>query len=224
MKKLRSDISILVIDEVNSALWLWMGSGVQHDKRRTALAKSEQISAEGFRAGDLFLGKDLPLVIIDQDLLESPETQGNYAQLKALLEGHLEISSLVDRKGTLIYAETQAAASKPVVVEQPRVIPEPKITTPAPPAPSDEAPPAKPIERGTRFALEAALVAILRVQKEVHIQYKTSGDTEEISIEAIDGLRHTLKRRRGKITFNWDTKTPKSLKDKVAIELKQLAG
>lgn len=220
LKKLRSDITILVIDELNSVLWFWMGSGIQHDKRRTALAKADKISINGHRAGDLVLGKGLPVAVIDQDLLESPETQGNYAQLKSLLEGQLKISSIVDRKGTLIYAETQATPSKPVPVEKPSVVPKP---TAAPPA-TEKAPPATPAARGTKFALEAALIAVLRVHQEIHIQYKMSGDIEEMSLEAIDGLRHTLKRRRGKITFKWDSKTPKSLKDRVAMELKQLAG
>jgi hypothetical protein len=223
LKKMQSDIAILVVDEVNSALWLWMGSSLQHDKRRTALAKAEEISAAGYHAGDLLLGKDLPVIVIDQDLLESPETQGNYALLKTLFEGQLKISSLVDRKGTLIYAESQATPSKPAPVRKPTVAPEPTAAQPKPTT-IEKTPQVTPTPRGTKFALEAALVAILRVHQELHIQYKVSGATEEITIETIDGLRHTLKRHRGKIAFDWDSKTPKSLKDRVAIELKQLAG
>ncbi len=223
LKKLRGDISILIVDELNSVLWLWMGSGVQHDKRRTALAKADDISREGYRSSDTVFGKGLPVTVIDQDLMESPETQGNFAQIKALLEGKLEISSLVDHKGTLIYAETQMGSSRPTPARRPSVAPEPTFTSPEP-AVFEKAPPTRSAPSGTKFVLEAALVAILRVHQEVHIQYKKSGDSEEISIESIDGLRHTLKRRHGKITFDWDSKTPKSLKDRVSMELKQLAG
>jgi hypothetical protein len=223
LKKLRGDISILIVDELNSVLWLWLGSGVQHDKRRTALAKADDISKEGYRAGETVFGQGLPIMVIDQDLLESPETQGNFAQLKALFEGKLEISSVVDRRGTLIYAETQIEPSRPTPARRPSVASEPTITPHAPTV-SEKAPPTTPAPSGTKFVLEAALVAILRVHRELHIQYKESGDSEEISIESIDGLRHTLKRRHGKITFNWDSKTQKSLKDRVAMELKQLAG
>jgi hypothetical protein len=80
-----------------------------------------------------------------------------------------------------------------------------------------------PAAKGTRFALEAALMAILRVHKEVHIEFKTAGDVEELAIETVDGLQHTIKRHDGKMTFKWDPKTPKELKDLVALELKNLA-
>jgi hypothetical protein len=33
-----------------------------------------------------------------------------------------------------------------------------------------------------------------------------------------------MKRSKGKLTFKWDSKTPKELKDLVALELKNLAG
>ncbi|MFX1343354.1 MAG: hypothetical protein ACFFAL_11810, partial [Promethearchaeota archaeon] len=64
----------------------------------------------------------------------------------------------------------------------------------------------------------------IRVHQQVHIEFKSSGDTEEVIIEAIDGLQHKMKRSKGKLTFNWDSKTPKELKELVALELKNLAG
>jgi hypothetical protein len=72
--------------------------------------------------------------------------------------------------------------------------------------------------------MEAALMAILRVHQQVHIQYQGKGDTEEIIIEGIDGLTHKMKRSKGKLTFKWDPKTPKELKELVALELKRTAG
>ena len=66
-------------------------------------------------------------------------------------------------------------------------------------------------------------MAILRVHKEVHIAFKTSGKMEDLAIETADGLQYTIKRHDGKMTFKWDPKTPKELKDLVAQELKSLA-
>jgi hypothetical protein len=58
----------------------------------------------------------------------------------------------------------------------------------------------------------------------VHIEYKSKGDSEEVIIEGIDGLSHKMKRSKGRLTFKWDPKTPKELKELVAHELKSLAG
>lgn len=222
-KKLRGDSCVLVVDEQNKALWFWMGSGVQYDKRRTAKAKAEKISLDGERVGNELLGRGFSLVSIDQDALEDPSTANNYSNLITLLESPMEISTIADPKGTLIIGQLQTgtssaapmAASHPTSVEtRPTIEPSvPKTPTPRAPA-----------KKGTKLDLEAALLAIIRVHQQVHIEYRSKGDTEEVVIEGIDGLRHKMKRSKGKLTFKWDSKTPKELKELVAFELKNLAA
>jgi hypothetical protein len=95
--------------------------------------------------------------------------------------------------------------------------------------PTDTSAPAQPsvlpsAKKASKLDLEAALMAIIRVHQQVHIEYRSKGETEEIIIEGIDGLTHKMKRSKGKLTFKWDSKTPKELKQLVAHELKSIAG
>lgn len=219
-RKLRGDACIVVVDEQNKALWFWMGSGVQYDKRRTAKAKAEQISQEGQRIGDEVLGHGFGLVEIDQDALEDPTTANNYSNLTALLEGPLDINTVASPKGTLIIG--QLKGTTPVATPVPTSTPASTPSEPQQEAPKPAAP--KPIAKRTKLDLEAALMAIVRVHQQVHIEYKSRGETEEIIIEGIDGLQHKMKRSKGRLSFNWDPKTPKELKDLVAHELKSIAG
>jgi hypothetical protein len=212
-RKLRGDVCVGVVDEQNKALWFWMGTGVQYDKRRTAKAKAEQITTEGQRIGDEVLGRGYSLVLIDADNLEDPTTSNNYSNLIALLESPMEITTIPNPKGTLIVGTLQGGASSA------------PVSTSIPPAetvtPTETRAPAK---KASKLDLEAALLAIIRVHQQVHIEYRSKGETEEVIIEGIDGLTHKMKRSKGKLTFKWDSKTPKELKELVAHELKSIAG
>lgn len=215
-RKLRSDACVIVIDEQTKVLWFWMGSGVQYDKRRTVKTKVDQISLEGQRIGDEVFGQGLPVVVIDQDQMENPTTSNNYTNLIAMLEVPMEINTIANPKGTLIIANLQGTV--PTAIKTP----EPSGPTSIP---EIQRPTAAPQAKGrTKLDLEAALMAILRVHQQVHIEYSSKGDTEEVVIESIDGLQHQMKRSKGKLTFKWDSKTPKELKELVAFELRHLAG
>ncbi|MFX1575780.1 MAG: hypothetical protein ACFFCF_01265 [Promethearchaeota archaeon] len=221
-RKLQGDVCVAVVDEQNKALWFWMGSGVQYDKRRTAKAKAEQITSEGHRIGDEHLARGYTLVPIDQDKLEDPTTSNNYNNLIALLEAPMEINTVANPKGTLIIGQLQVGISSAPVSTS--------TQAPAETAPSQVSiTPGKPAvpattKKTTKLDLEAALMAVIRVHQQVHIEYKSKDDTEEITIEGIDGLTHKMKRSKGKLTFKWDSKTPKELKQLVAHELKRIAG
>lgn len=218
-RKLKGDTCVAVVDEQNQSLWFWMGSGVQYDKRRTAKAKAEQITAEGQRIGDETLGRGFSLVLIDQDTMEDPTTSNNYNNLIAMLEAPMEISTIANPKGTLIVGYLQGSAPAAPVSTS---VPAPTEST----APHETAttPSAKPAGKTTKLDLEAALMAIIRVHQQVHIEYRSKGDEEEVIIEGIDGLTHKMKRHKGKLSFKWDSKTPKELKQLIAHELKNLAG
>ena len=218
-QKLRGDVCVGVVDEQNKALWFWMGSGVQYDKRRTAKAKAEQVTMEGHRIGDEVLGSGYSLILIDADNLEDPTTSNNYNNLIALLESPMEITTIANPKGTLIVGTLEGGASSAPVSTSTQTA-EPSTETRAPTRPTGP-PPAK---KASKLDLEAALMAIIRVHQQVHIEYRSKGETEEVIIEGIDGLTHKMKRSKGKLTFKWDSKTPKELKDLVAHELKSIAG
>ena len=216
LRKLRGDACLVVVDEQSKTLWFWMGSGVQYDKRRTARGKAEKISQEGQRIGDELLGRGFTLVEIDQDALEDPTTASNYSNLTASLEAPLDINTVASPKGTLIIAQFKGTA--PVTAPAPT-----SSAASTPSAPQQEAAePAAP--KRTKLDLEAALMAIVRVHQQVHIEYKSRGETEEVIIEGIDGLQHKMKRSKGRLSFDWDPKTPKKLKELVAHELKSIAG
>ncbi|MFX1317499.1 MAG: hypothetical protein ACFE9D_00055 [Promethearchaeota archaeon] len=216
-RKLRGDVCVAVVDEKNKALWFWMGSGVQYDKRRTAKAKAEEIALEGHRIGDELLGRGFSLVPIDQDSIDDPTTSNNYNNVIALLESPMEITTEANPKGTLIIGHLQGATpAVQIATSEPT-----STTTPVTPIKTTTPTAARKI---SKLDLEAALMAIIRVHQQVHIEYKSKGDTEELLIEGADGLTHQMKRSKGRLTFKWDPKTPKELKDLVAHELKGLAG
>jgi hypothetical protein len=228
-QKLRGDVCIIVEDTRSSVIWFWVGNSVRHDLRRIAQTRAEGISREGYRMGDEVVGGgSMPLVVVDQGQIDNPETAHSFSSLVALLEEPMDIRSINSPQGTFIFAELQPGAGRQAAVIRGK--PSPAPGPPPIPAAREAArqPAAEPFiepptPKGTRFALEAALMAILRVHKEVHIEFKASGDVEELAIETVDGLRHTIKRHDGKMTFKWDPKTPKELKDLVALELKNLA-
>jgi len=220
-RKLRGDVCLAVVDEQNKALWFWMGSGVQYDKRRTAKAKAEEISSEGHRIGDETLGRGYSLVLIDQDSMEDPTTSNNYSNLMALLESPMEISTVPNPKGTLIIGYLQGVTHKPLVSASTSAPSE--TTTQVSVTPTKTAIPPPP-KKTTKLDLEATLMAIIRVHQQVHIEYRSKGDSEEVIIEGVDGLTHQMKRSKGKLTFKWDPKTPKELKELVAHELKRIAA
>ena len=220
VQKLRGDACLLVVDEQNKTLWFWLGSGVRYDKRRTARSKAEQISQEGQRIGDELLGRGFTLIEIDQDALEDPTTASNYSNLTAMLEAPLDITTVASAKGTLIIAQFKGTA--PVSAPSPTSIP---ASTPSAPQQDVTKPtPPQPSPKRTKLDLEAALMAIVRVHQQVHIEYKSRGGTEEVIIEGVDGLQHKMKRSKGRLSFDWDPKTPKELKDLVAHELKSIAS
>jgi hypothetical protein len=219
-RKLRGDVCVTVVDELNKALWFWIGSGVQYDKRRTAKAKVEQIALEGQRIGDEILGQGYSLVLIDQDNIEDPTTSKNHSNLITLLESPMEINTVPNPKGTLIVGNLQGIAPQAQVTTS---TPAPTETRQVTTAPAKHAVP-PPTKRTTKLDLEAALMAIIRVHQQVHIEYRSKGDSEEVIIEGIDGLQHQMKRSKGKLTFKWDPKTPKELKELVAHELKSIAA
>jgi hypothetical protein len=218
--KLRGDACLVVVDEQNKTLWFWMGSGVQYDKRRTARGKAEQISQEGQRIGDELLGHGFTLVEIDQDALEDPTTASNYSNLTSMLEAPLDITTLASPKGTLIVAQLKGA----VPVTAPALASTPSSTPSAPQQEATKPAAPQPTPKRTKLDLEAALMAIIRAHQQVHIEYKSRGETEEIIIEGIDGLQHKMKRSKGRLSFDWDPKTPKELKEQVAHKLKSIAG
>jgi hypothetical protein len=227
-QKLRGDVCIIVEDTRSSVIWFWIGNSVRHDLHRIAQIKAEGISREGYRMGDQLVGGgSMPLVVVDQGQIDNPETARSFSDLVALLEEPMDIHSVNTPQGTLIYAELQPSAGQPAAVIRGKPSPAP-VPSPTPVARGETTrrpvagPAEPPSPKATRFALEAALMAILRVHKEVHIEFKESGDVEELAIESVDGLRHTIKRHDGKMTFKWDPKTPKELKDLVALELKGL--
>ena len=223
-RKLKGDVSILLVDEPNRTLWLWLGSGVQYDKRRKAQMKVEEISKNGHRIGGELLGAGFPVVVIDQDSLEDPTTAHNYSNIISMLEQPMEISTVPNPQGTLIFAQIEGVVAKAApVASTPSAPAESMVSAPTVAEPRKEVAPTAP-KKGTGFALEAALMAILRVHQTVHIEFRQKGDTEELIVEAVDGLSHQMKRRKGKLTFKWDPKTPKELKDLVALELKRLAA
>jgi hypothetical protein len=220
-RKLRGDVCVGVVDEQNKALWFWLGSGVQYDKRRTAKAKAEQITTEGHRIGDEVLGRGFSLVLIDADNLEDPTTSNNYSNLVALLESPMEITTVSNPKGTLIVGTLQGSTSTAPVSTSDSLTETVAPTETRAHAQSTGPTPAK---KTSKLDLEAALMAIIRVHQQVHIEYRSKGETEEVIIEGIDGLTHKMKRSKGKLTFKWDSKTPKELKELVAHELKNIAG
>lgn len=228
-QKLRGDVCIVMEDTRSSVIWLWIGNSVRHDLRRTAQTKAEEISRQGLRMGEnLIGGGGMPIVVVDQGQMDNPETAHSFSSLAALLEEPMDIRSLNSPQGTFIYAELQPGAGRPAALARGK--PSPTVgLAPRPASHEASVQPARepaigpPSPKGTRFALEAALMAILRVHREVHIEFKTSGSVEELTIEAADGLQHTIKAHNGKMTFKWDPKTPKELKDLVALELRNLA-
>jgi hypothetical protein len=166
----------------------------------------------------------MTLVVIDQGQIDTPETAHSFSDLVALLGEPMDIRSANSPQGTLIFAELQPSTGRPAAATRGKPSPAPSATPAAREMPGRPAPEPAQLSgpKATRFALEAALMAILRVHKEVHIEFKASGDVEELAIEGVEGLRHTIKRHDGKMTFKWDPKTPKELKDLVALELKSL--
>ncbi len=221
-RKLRSDACILVFDGYKNQLWFWIGSAIQLKNRRTATARVEKISQEGHRlGGEIIGGRGVELLTIDQDLLEeNSEVAGQQAELVALLESPMVVKTETDAQGSLIYAvlgdaEEQASVTNPETVSERVVASETR---------TEEIPTTQTVELKTLFGLEAALMAIIRVQKDIHIRYSSDGKTEELLIESIDGLQHTLKRKDGQLKFSWDSKTPKELKSAVKEELKRLAS
>jgi len=228
-QKLRGDVCLVMEDTRNNVIWLWIGNSVRHDLHRIAQTKAEEIGLHGYRMGaEVVGGGGMPLVIVDQGQMDNPETARSYSSLVALLEEPLDIRSLNSPQGTFIYAELQPSAGRPAAVARAK----PFVAAGLEPTaasygasrqPSSEAETEAPGSKGSHFALEAALIAILRVQKEVHIEFRQSGDVEELTIEGVDGLRHTIRRHDGRMTFKWDPRTSKELKDLVALELRNLA-
>jgi hypothetical protein len=220
-RKLRSDACILVFNGYKNELWFWIGSAIQLKNRRTATARVEKIDQEGHRLGrEVIGGKGTKLITVDQDLMEeNSEVAGLYSQLVALLESPMIVKTETDAKGSLIYAvfgdpEEQTSETEPEPVPDPVVASE--TTT------EETETVTRPVELKTRFDLEAALMAIIRVQLDIHIKYSFEGETETLVIESAEGLRHTIKREDGKLSFSWDPKTPKEMKNAVKEELKRL--
>jgi hypothetical protein len=129
----------------------------------------------------------------------------------------MEINTVPNPKGTLIIGHLQGGAPAAQIASS---TPAATSTTTSPAQPTTPT----PVRKISKLDLEAALMAIIRVHQQVHIEYKSKGGAEEVFIEGANGLTHSMKRKKGRLTFKWDPKTPKELKELVAYELKSLAG
>ena len=71
IKSLKSDRSIILMDEYTPALWLWYGMEQNFISRRIAQRKAEWLRSNGYKYGDIMIGRDIKLINkIEQDKID----------------------------------------------------------------------------------------------------------------------------------------------------------
>ncbi|MEM1658496.1 MAG: hypothetical protein QXK94_05615 [Candidatus Jordarchaeales archaeon] len=86
---INSDSLILLIDEVDSRLYLWMGKNRSMVDKRAAARIAQSVMKGGFSYGKLNVGRNLKeLVEIDESKLSEPEVKEKFDALNAIFKRH----------------------------------------------------------------------------------------------------------------------------------------
>ncbi|MHA1333114.1 MAG: hypothetical protein ACTSPL_03465 [Candidatus Odinarchaeia archaeon] len=77
-----SDKILLVVDEINSTVWLWTGRDISFIQKRMALRMANSLKTFGYRVQNVLIGRgSRHLIHIDESELDDAETKSNYETL-----------------------------------------------------------------------------------------------------------------------------------------------
>lgn len=92
---LTSQHIILILDEINSAVWLWTGGETSLIKKRIALRMANSLKTYGYHYKNMLVGRGCRnLIQIDENELESPEVKNQYNKLMDTLS-NIQITGML---------------------------------------------------------------------------------------------------------------------------------
>lgn len=207
---INSDSLILLVDEVDDRLYLWMGKNRSMVDKRAAMRVAQSVMKSGFSYGKLNVGRNLKeLVEIDESKLSEPEVKEKFDLLNAVFKRHY-------------------VAKDKVLVEVVE-LPSPSVKAPVPPSTEAEAAVKTPQAQMVR---EVAPTPPLRPEVEKPVEAKPVEVEPELIGRAKLGLLFTLlseefpellvscKVEEGKQVFEFES--PEGLLAKVSIDGKDL--
>ncbi|MBS7248754.1 MAG: hypothetical protein QXW47_04935 [Candidatus Jordarchaeales archaeon] len=209
---INSDSLVVLLDEVDDRLYLWMGKNRSLVDKRAAMRVAQSIMKGGFSYGKLQVGRNLKeLVEIDESRLSEPDVKGSFDALNA------------------VFKRNYTAKDK-MLVEVAVEAPSSAVEAPAPPVKEVEeavgAPPAQPAREAPSAAVKPRPEAVMSVEaKATEVEPELVGRAKlgllfTLLAEEFTELLVSCKVEEGVPVFEFES--PEGLIAKVSIDGKDL--
>jgi len=215
-ENLKGESVVIIIDEQNEVVWLWIGQQISFIRKRAASRIANSIKRFGYEIQNILVGKGIKtLEIIEESLLGEPDIREKFEQLKGLFKSK---SSPVNK--FLVSFGEKAMTTKPVSLpaEETIIQPAPQPLEPQPSAEvvasvqpksstpetlkitpqemisqvsaSTETPPAPQENLSDVLGSVKTGILITSVMKEypeLYVNHRSGEDSEEYELETPDG-------------------------------------
>jgi len=233
---INSDSLVVLVDEVDNRLYLWMGRNRSLVDKRAAMRVAQSIMKGGFSYGKLHVGRSLKeLIEIDESRLSEPDVKNSFEALNAVFKRRY-----VAKDKVLIEVATEAPSPG---VEAPaplvrKVVEEAVETMPAQPtkevapatAPSPE--PVKRVEAKPaevepelvgRTKLGLLFTLLIEEFPELHVDRKMEEGVPVFEFESPEGLVAKVSIDGKDLVVSYGSKFAEK-RDKVVSRLKEVIG
>jgi hypothetical protein len=134
-ENLKSDLSIIILDEFSLVVWLWHGSKQGLVARRTALRQAQSLKGHGYTVGKSIIGRDIKAIkeIDERKIGRDPTTDNINKELQELLNrDYKELENFIV---TFSLGAVDTTIAKPEVKPEVKLEPKPEPTTKTLPKP-----------------------------------------------------------------------------------------
>ncbi len=216
-ENLKGENVVVVIDEPNEVVWLWIGHQVSFVRKRAASRIANSIKRFGYEVQNILVGKGIrTLEVIEESLLGEPDIKEKYEKLKRLLQ-----TSFSPVGKFLVSFGDKEVATKPVSLPEVETIIQPAPEPPEPQASPETEVSAQP-KSSTLGALKITpqeiinqvsaaserssahkgspsdvlgsiktgilITSVMKEYPELHVNCRSAKDNEEYELETPDGI------------------------------------
>lgn len=180
-ESLKGENVVVVIDEPNEVVWLWIGQQISFVRKRAASRIANSIKRFGYEVQNILVGKGIKtLEVIEESLLGESDMKEKYEKLKRLVQSDF---SPVGK--FLVSFGDKAIAAKPVGL--------PEVETIIQPAPQPPEPQASP-EVDVNVQPEPSTPAVLKITpQEIMSQVSNASETPSAPKESLSDVLGSIK-------------------------------
>lgn len=236
---INSDSLVVLIDELDDRLYLWMGKNRSLVDKKAAMRVAQSIMRGGFSYGKLQVGRSLKeLVEIDESKLSEPDVKENFEALNAVFKrpytvrDKMLVEVAVEPPAGVKAPAPQAeevleATEAPPAPAQPTEEVAPRVVAPSPPPEAVRPAEAKPAEVEPELVGRAKLGLLFTLLAEefpeLLVNYKVAEGAPTFEFESPEGLVAKVSIDGKDLVISYGS-TFADKRDKVVSRLKEIIG